>query len=341
MARATVFVFLPAFRLSRVLGLAAFPWPQKGRAPRYHRALSVLFLTCVLACALHSEVTSGIQAFCVLRHVPGTALLDATIVRIHMVLSNPPVIAVALSTIFHAQVSRQIIVNLGKTDFVLQNSAFKKIKTKVYVTFSMYMSLWLLVLISLFVENHLHPWEYLPYMVAALIMLCAEQNVVILSTILRQRFIYINDEVQDMQMDDFALTLYLEGWTEVGVKGRCSVRCRRLRNAHAALCDVLRDVDTTYRKPLLVILISHFFTIVGGIYLVCVFLVSNGTYDETARMVFKRPDFNRFTTIVCSVFFSALRLVVLTCTCDSVVSEVSTHFVKVKEYEGCFSLIAR
>lgn len=315
MARATVLLFLPAFRLSRVLGLVAFPWPQKGRAPRYHRTLSVLFLTSVLACALHSQVTMMLKISSILDQLPGPAMLDAVVVRFLIMLCNLPVFAMLLSVTFRSRLYHRLILTLTKVDSILRNTAFRRLKVRLYLTFTMYLTQWAIVFVSLLMAKRLHPWDYLPYTCALLIMLCTEHNVVALSTVLRKRFEFINSQFEAMQR------------TSKGTR-TLEAHCRRLRHAHAALCDALRELDATFRGPLLTIMLTHFCTIVGGIFLLYVFATGSGVYDKEAKVLFKRPDKNRILTIAVTLLFSSVRVVLLAYTCDTAVSEVNRFCIQ-------------
>lgn len=317
MSRATVFVFQPAFRVSRLLGLVAFPWPEDSVLPSYHRATSAALLVSVILCGIHSQVIAAVQLLAV-----GTMSLDVVVSRTQMVLCSVTVAALALSVVFRAPNTRRLILTLIKADNILQNSAYRQLSTKTLTLLTAYITIWLMILLSLTVKNRANPWIYLPYMASVIIILCAEQNVIALTAIIKNRFQYINSELEDMR-SEFSIK---QPWTVAKVRrvaSKGASRCPLLRHAHADLCDALRDLDATYRGPMLADLTSHFFTIVGGLYLLYVFATGHAYYDENSRTMFSRPDLNRFVTFAGITLFSATRVIVIAHSCDATVAEVS------------------
>jgi hypothetical protein len=278
-------------------------------------------------CAIHSQVSSNLKIMPVLIELPGPALLDAVVVRFLIFLYDFPIAALILSVLFKASIFHRFILTLIHVDGILHNSYYQKIKFNCNLIAITFISSWILIFISLLISKRLHPWDYLPYVASLLIVLCAEQNLIILSYIVKVRFEFINSQFKAMKIETLKLSSLIGGWMEEGIKATrtariLAVRCRKLRLAHATLCDATRDLDSIYRGPLLMIILLHFCSIVGSIFLLYVFTMGSGVYDKSAKVLLKRPDKSRLLTISFTLLFSTLRLLMLVWNCEGAVSEV-------------------
>lgn len=304
----TTHAYLPGFQVSRALGLMCFKWPEEQSEPVFHRFISTLILSFIILFSVISQVLSTFQLIQT-EHVT----MDILITRTQVAMCTVTVLVLALSSLIQAPITRRMLVTLSNVDTILQNSAVRELRNKLKYILITYISLWLVILLSFITNKGTNRGMLLPYMASVLIILISEQNVVALTIIIRNRFKLINKKLENLKKQTINNIWSFKNSQNVYCKKVSHVIC--LRKAHGDLCDVLRDLDATYRCPMVPILATHFFIVVGGLYFL--YLIATGSI-----MIENVPLAKRFTTFAGITLFSAIRVVIITYACNSTVTEV-------------------
>jgi hypothetical protein len=302
----TVFAFLPVFQISRALGLISFIWPNEDHTPRYHRKISAVILFGIVIFSVVSQVIVTLEYLEI-----EVVTMDVVAQRTQIAFCTATVLVFTINSTFQAPRARRMILALINVDSFLQNSAFHNLKNKIMYLLILYIFVWVVIFLSFALSKGPKPIMFVPYLLCVLIMLIAEQNIIALTIIIKNRFQYINKKIKSLKQQSVS-----QIWAVKSRKNKGAFNIIRLRKAHADLCDILRDFDGTYRGPMVAILITHFFIIVGGLYFLFVFATGGGYLEK--NLIAKR-----FTMFAVITLFSSLRIILIAYYCNETVIEVS------------------